>query len=289
MHLIEKVDVEGFWDTYRLTVALNKDVTFFIGQNGTGRTTLINLLAAALTADFATLEKLPFKKITISLTKDEFGKRPTIIVNKTQRKEKTLELIDYRIKPDEGAPDTKYSLTEDEERIWLRRREMGPRYMQDYYRHFASGIVAALNDLVKVDWLSVYRTPVLERARDERTYQLTVDRRLELISNDLVRYFASLSKQKDEQVRKFQEFIFVSLLEQLSDTQLFDTKFEKRFDEHRHSMAEIFQELRVSRQDTPDLIDSFYSRAHELFQKMQSPDPAYSPSDLSNISGFPSH
>jgi DNA repair exonuclease SbcCD ATPase subunit len=83
MHQIDRIEIEGFWDTHHVKVQLYRDVTFFIGPNGTGKTTLINLLAAALTGDFPTLEKIPFKKLTITLTSSPGAKSPTIVVAKT--------------------------------------------------------------------------------------------------------------------------------------------------------------------------------------------------------------
>jgi predicted ATPase len=263
MHHIRRIEVEGFWDTHKVGVDLNPDVTFFIGENGTGKTTLINLIAAALTADFATLEKLSFKKLTIFLNPDESGKKPSIIVSKTMKKERPIELLEYKIREDEGGAETKYSLDETQERAYM-RRELSARYMSEYYRHFATGLTAALGNLVKVDWLSVHRTPNTERTREERTYESTVDKKLESLSNDLVRYFASLSKQKDEKVRAFQEFLFVSLLEQPTDNQLFELKNETRLEEEKQSMTAIFKELRVSRGDVARLIESFYGRAKEI-------------------------
>jgi len=281
MHHIRRIEVDGFWETYKVAVDLHDDVTFFIGENGTGKTTLINLIAAALTADFATLDKLPFKRITIFLAKNELGMRPTISVAKTQRKERPFDLLEYKIRRDESGPDKKYSLDESQERLWLRRVEASGRYLHDYYRHLADGLNGELSELVKVDWLSVHRTPNLERAREDRTYESTVDRRLESISNDLVRYFASLSKLKDEEVRVFQEFIFVSLLEQPSDNELFSSRKTTKLDDDKEAMAAIFRELGVARRDISTLINSFYDRAESLFLRMRDRDLSFSPGDLS--------
>lgn len=88
MHRITRVTVEGFWETYDFKFSMNEDVTFFIGQNGTGKTTLINLIAAVLTADFRTLDRTPFKKITIHLNQFEKEKSPYISVSKKMRKER---------------------------------------------------------------------------------------------------------------------------------------------------------------------------------------------------------
>jgi predicted ATPase len=270
MHLLKRIEVEGFWDTYKFAVDLNPDVTFFIGPNGTGKTTLINLIAAALTADFMTLERLPFRRLTVQLTSDPDGKEPTITVTKSQRKERPLHLFEYRIRGHREGPETKYSLDESEERIILRRSElMSPRYANQYYRRFATGLTATIQALVKVDWLSVHRTPASDRLYDERTYESTVDKRLEAISNDLVRYFNSLSKQKDEEVRKFQEFIFASLLEQPSESEFLDTFSSAKLTEHKHSMTEILKELKVTRVEIADLVEPFFKRVAEVRQRLE--------------------
>lgn len=281
MHHIQRIEVDGFWDTHKVAVDIHDDVTFFIGENGTGKTTLINIIAAALTADFATLEKLPFKKITIFLAPNSEGRRPIIAASKNHKKDRSIDFIEYKIRKDENDPEVKYSLDEGQERVWLRRVEAGPRYVQDFYRHFSHGLLSELSSLVKVDWLSVHRTPNLERLREERTYESTVDRRLETISNDLVRYFASLSKLKDEQVRAFQEFIFVSLLEQPSDYELFRSRRKEKLADDKQAMFAIFKELRVSRPNVSELIESFYSRAERLFARTDDRGITFSPGDLS--------
>ena len=73
MHHIDNVAITGFWENNNFELKLFPEVTFLIGQNGTGKTTLINLLAAALTADFKTLDRIPFKKVVITLAKNKQG------------------------------------------------------------------------------------------------------------------------------------------------------------------------------------------------------------------------
>jgi predicted ATP-binding protein involved in virulence len=133
MHQVDRVEVEGFWENHNLKVKLHRDVTFFIGPNGTGKTTLINLIAAVLTGDFQTIEKIPFKKITITLTSTEEAKSPTITVIKTRKKDRPVELIEYRIKKDSQANETRHSMEEFED-MAARRAEMSRRYIADFYR-----------------------------------------------------------------------------------------------------------------------------------------------------------
>ena len=64
MNKIDKVRIDGFWIDKTVEFKLKDDVNFLIGVNGSGKTTIINLVAATLNADFATLDRFQFKKNT---------------------------------------------------------------------------------------------------------------------------------------------------------------------------------------------------------------------------------
>jgi energy-coupling factor transporter ATP-binding protein EcfA2 len=262
MHQVDRVEVDGFWETYHFKVEIHRDVTFFIGPNGTGKTTLINLIAAVLTGDFITLEKTPFKKITITLTSTEAAKSPTIVVTKARKKDRPVELIEYRIKKDSHASETRHSM-EDFEDTMFRRGEVSRRYMADFYRRLSSGVTGTLSELVQVQWLSVNRATVVENPREERPFESSVDRKLESLSNELVRYFATFTAQKDIHVRQFQEYIFFSLLEQTDYKNLFADRENKQelVNSNEMTLAEIFRELHVNNLGTDKLIASFFDRA----------------------------
>jgi recombinational DNA repair ATPase RecF len=258
MHQVEKFDIEGFWDTHHVKAQLHPDVTFFIGPNGTGKTTLINLLAAALTGDFPTLNKIAFKKITITLTPDIKKFSPSIVVSKARKNERSVDIIEYRIKKGPSS-EIKFSM-DDVEELLVRRAEMQKRYLYDLHRRVSSGVIPILAELVQVQWLSVQRTAITDTGREDRTYESSVDRKLESLSNDLVRYFATFSKQKDDKVRQFQEYIFSSLLEQTQFTQLFNKTIRGiNINSNRNTLLDIFRELHVSNPQIDDQIGSYFA------------------------------
>ena len=65
--IVDSVDVEGFWGNKKANAKFNQDVTIFIGLNGTGKTTFVNLIAAAISVDISQLSNLQFDLISIKL------------------------------------------------------------------------------------------------------------------------------------------------------------------------------------------------------------------------------
>ncbi len=87
MHLIKSFTIEKLWG-HAPTIHANLDdqFNFIIGRNGTGKTTVINLLAAVLTVDFERLDRIDFEKVTIVFK--EPGKRKTPLSKSIKAKRK---------------------------------------------------------------------------------------------------------------------------------------------------------------------------------------------------------
>ena len=262
MHQIVSASVEGFWGSHDFQFDLDRHVTFFIGQNGTGKTTLINLIAAALTADFRTLDRMPFMKLTINLTATKGNERPSITIQKSRKKGRPIELMDYRINL--GTPESKelrFSLDDNEEQMIVRRMQNELRYL-DYYRRFQSGVGAELKKLVSVNWLSIHRG-TSDKTSEGRQFDSTVDQKIEAQANELVRYFATFSKLKDDEIRVFQESFFTGLLEQSKPGDPIDFGRLEKVDDYKTALTTIFKELHVV-SDMSGLLHSFVEQANQV-------------------------
>jgi len=273
MHLISRIAVEGFWDTHDFKFDMNEDVTFFIGQNGTGKTTLINLVAAVLTGDFRTLERTAFKKITITLNKVDGERPPSITVTKKRHDRRSIEFAEYTISTGKNnAKDVKFSFDEQIE-AYERRYLVDDRWV-DFARRTRQRVGAVLEELVNVNWLSVNRITTTTPARDDRSYETLVDKKLESLSNDLVRYFATLSKRKDDEIKKFQESLFITLLEQHDDFNPFELRnvYRKNLHDYQAVLENIFSELHVSEDVYNRVIANFINTANDVIKKFQARD-----------------
>jgi recombinational DNA repair ATPase RecF len=86
MNIIKSVQIDNLWGSYGIAFTCDEKFNFLIGQNGTGKTTVINLIAAVLTADFEKLDKTEFDRAVITF-KSRIGKnKPSIEVKKQKKK-----------------------------------------------------------------------------------------------------------------------------------------------------------------------------------------------------------
>lgn len=83
MNFVESVRIEGFWGDRTVEVKFQKDLNFLIGLNGSGKTTIINLIAASLRADVTALYAASFSKIMIVLKSQGANRKPVIEITKS--------------------------------------------------------------------------------------------------------------------------------------------------------------------------------------------------------------
>src|SRR5690606_5758942 len=95
-----------------------------------GKTTIINLIAATLNADFPTLDRFQFRKISIKLrdTDKPKGGQAFVEVEKTDKKTSPFPNIIFRVKSKSDQETKKYLLDEIEEENLF-------RYPKDYVLH----------------------------------------------------------------------------------------------------------------------------------------------------------
>ena len=134
MNVINKVKIEGFWTDKTVVLKLKDDVNFLIGVNGSGKTTIINLIAATLNADFFTLDRFQFKKIKIDL-KEKEKKSAFIEVEKIEKEASPYPYIRFKIKNYNDKAPKEFNLDELEEEHLF-------RYPNEYIaqrKHIRSG------------------------------------------------------------------------------------------------------------------------------------------------------
>lgn len=234
MNIVKEIKIVGFWGGRTVKIAFHEDINFLIGVNGSGKTTAINLIAATLKCDFIALAELPFERIVVQLAEVGGRKKPSIEVLK--------EPITFRIRDKASDQPTVYSLDElsDMRLQYLSRRQRTALFHPD------KNLLLHLDTLLKFSWLSIHRSETDRGSREDQSYESTVDRKLDALSNEFVRYFSVLARKAAEEVLKFQERVFLSLVPDKSQQELFSAVQTLDLDEEMKVLTDIFSEFNVA-------------------------------------------
>lgn len=253
MRKIELVIIENFWGDKTVTLKFNDDVNFLIGVNGSGKTTIINLIAACLNADFATLDKAQFSRIKVDFFSDAEKKndKTYIEVVKKEKADSPYPNIIFNIKlPNETKPRT-FRLNELEEELLFRYPHELRRQRFQMSGQINRDINLSLQSFVNLTWLSIHRTS-RSHNQEEKSFESSIDQKVKELSSDLIKYFGVLDKRYSIETEKFQKNVFLSLIEGENQINLLQTD-DLDSQKEKDSLRQIFllfklQETEFSKQ-----------------------------------------
>lgn len=245
MHKIDSIQIENLWGCgFKVKFKCHNRYNFLIGQNGTGKTTVINLIASALTLDIEKLGKAEFDAITI-LFKPNFGlNKKSITVRKTYSESLNIYDISYEFKNSQREEPTIFGIESIEKEIIS--RGLPPKILRDrFYREQLIETKKKINEFVSICWLPVHRFNEEERISDEKRTTISIDQKLHWLKGEIIKYFSSLTNEYSKYIVEFQKSTLISVLtpekrnEVLSFSNSIDVEKEKQ------SLAAIFDILGV--------------------------------------------
>ena len=266
MNKIDKVEIKGFWGNRELQINFFPDVNFFIGVNGSGKTTVINIIAATLSADFSTLDKLPFELIKIDMSEVGGRKRPSIEVEKVRREESPYSVITYRIREKASEKYKEYSLDEFEEETLIRQR-VPARHYRMFMKQMNRGILARLKSISNVSWLSIHRSASSMNSEEE-SYESTIDQKLDELSSDLGKYFSVLTSKVSDETEEFQRNIISSLLTEPTEAAVFSLVKAFDLEVEKSSLVDIFNKLKIGGKTAKGKLDKRFNEVNLARDKL---------------------
>lgn len=267
MNYIDSAQIYGFWGSKLVDIKFFKDVNFLIGPNGSGKTTIINLISAALRADVPTLYSIQFDRVIIKLRSIGSARKPTIEI--TKKIDQSMGSIDLKYTIKESASDK--GLTFGVEGPFEERLYREPRSIRSRRAHEAGARLSAiLAEFVEVNWISVHRGSVDKSPRYQHgeEFDTTIDQKVNEIAKKFASYFSLLASKTAEENKLFQEAVFLSLLEQDQvGARIFSV--QPGTAEERNTIVGVLKDLGVSNSKAIRSVSSHYNRLDQAVKKMK--------------------
>lgn len=206
-YFIESFKIEKLWGYRDINLNFNNDVNILIGPNGSGKTTILNLLHAILSGDLRSVLNFNFQHAKIGLKSFKGNSVRTVKVDIGE------ELLKLKV----GKKEYEASID-----IFSRPRPVRSPLRYFYQRDnvitnlLSEDIDSESTPLVPLVWLPVNRRlPVTEDEEERYTRREpieSVDLRLEELLESLSRYHSILNAQLSERYREFERQVLSVIL-----------------------------------------------------------------------------
>ena len=216
MYLLDSIKIDGFREKHTVGIAFHSDINFLIGENGSGKTTILKIVLGILSANYVSLSSLPFKKAQLKLRNKQDKRMAEISINV----EKSCEKIFFQILKNnkkifgfEINMDSKLlrnsDFYENRRGFPVNRWELERNY---FFNKKMKEVEEEIRKYVEFDDLSVERLSFNISSVRERERDTSIDRILGEVVHGLVGYFKNLSLTATQADSALKELYVMSLL-----------------------------------------------------------------------------
>ncbi|NBJ12575.1 AAA family ATPase [Microvirga arsenatis] len=271
---LRSIQIKRLWGYRDIKVQFRPDVNILVGRNGSGKTTVLNIIADILLLDFDALAKIPFESIRL-VFRDEAAKRsPYLLVTRlksaTENVDRGLEIRAYN--------DIKLKKAVAEQVLSYQYKTAPSR------RGGLSGILglatqtleplqpplaAFINNLAAVTWISVHRKLATPSNQLQAAFDSAVDERLEQINIRFTEFVNSIDSEQAQQTASFQKQLLTSLMLTLPSPDLTPKKLSKiNITRLRGTIERVLNDLELTAQE--EKVADVFDRAAASLARIKS-------------------
>lgn len=267
VNYIDRVVIKCFWGEYNLNFNFDRDVNFIIGSNGSGKTTAVNIIVAALNVNTSVLDRMEFDEIEIFL-KSKKRVKPYISVCRIQSENESY--FEYLIKESATGQAKTWILNSASRDFYVTKFPDGSiRRKSDHGR---VDVLRAIRPLINISWLPVGRGEKNRGSSDifyEDNRDVTpVDFKLKELSDRFVRFFSTLSKAASEPLEDFQKQVFLSMLYVVSESKALSNFKHIDLEKEEDILKGIFSQFKVMPRDFEDRIHKHFDSVKKSRNKL---------------------
>lgn len=252
---LESVEISGLWGLRDIELALEPDVNILIGENGTGKTTILNLIHLSLTGDVPRLARYTFDSVRLSLK--EFGGRHVRTIS-IERQE----------------PGLVFKVGRERFPIPLSKREMEIRRIS--IRHHQYRLLRdELAQLTDTIWLPVSRRlPIPDE--DERSFEAysrhhprleSVEERLRAVLESLRDYRVRLEASLGQIYKDFERRVLAAILYDPKLDKFDDLRIQSLSDEDKKQLIRAFAAADLLTPEMEKQIDAHFKKAESVVKE----------------------
>lgn len=262
MNIIKRVIINGFWSDRRVQIDFKEDVNFFYGSNGSGKTTILNIIASILSCDYLALCKLPFSDAEIQFHPRNQKEISIINVTKNQESGFLTSIDDSNIKIDyvitQKLPEDKIDFSLTNRRPRISSSDFFKKYNNQHQgRNYISQFIA---DSI---WLTVSRSSYSgDREIDESSKEKfnPIDQKISQVTTELAKYFSSLDSASNTEWKKLQAEIFLSLIQTNSNLQIEEKLSKINLSQENQHIDNVLKKAGLEKREYSTKTKSFYSK-----------------------------
>ena len=272
-YFIESFKITKLWG-YRNNINLpfNSDVNVLIGPNGSGKTTILNLLHSILSADLRSILSVDFEQAEIKLRGFKGNSVRTVKVEVTERYLKfsvgqnKFEIDIINTLSGRRFPDD-YISSEKGNTVW----ERIPRPFERE-RRLPKECYDVLTTLVPIVWLPVSRRLPITEDEEERYTRRglleSVDVRLHVLLESLSHYHYRLNTQLSERYREFECQVLSVILYSKEHDQISSISYSLPTESEKRQLIGAFDAAGLLNEQMQSRIEEHFAAAEKVGKRI---------------------